>query len=134
MTMRFGFSDTFQDSLAKLDRSRQQQVKSAMFDLQSGPVPPGFNLEKLHGQELWSGRVSMDIRMIMHWDGGLNIALYVGPHDDAYAWAANHKFQEHPVTGSMQLFAIEHVTERITEEINLGPRPFERYDDEYLNR
>ena len=36
MAMRFGFSDTFQDSLSKLDNQRQQQVKSAMFDLQFG--------------------------------------------------------------------------------------------------
>ena len=134
MTMRFGFSDTFQDSLTKLDRTRQNQVKSVMFDLQAGLVLPGFNLEKLQGVELWSGRVNRDVRMIMHRDTSIFLALYVGPHDEAYSWAANHRFQKHPVTGSMQLYAVEHHVERIIhqEETHVGPRVFDRYDDEYL--
>ena len=64
--MRFGFNDTFQDSLSKLDNERQQQVKSAMFDLQTGPPPAKFDFKKLRGQEFWSGRISRGIRMIMH--------------------------------------------------------------------
>ena len=134
--MRFGFNDTFQDSLGKLDNERQQQVKSAMFDLQTGPLPPGFDFKKLKGQEFWSGRISRGIRMIMHRDDDLAMALYVGPRNDAHAWARNHRFREHPETNTMQLFSVEHVTERVVhqEEVWIGPRLFERYDDEYLHR
>ena len=136
MAMRFGFSDTFQDSLSKLDNQRQQQVKSAMFDLQTGPLPPGFDFKKLQGGKFWSGRINQGIRMIMHRDEDLTMALYVGPRNDAHAWARNHRFQEHPETKSLQLFSVEHITERVIhqEEVTIGPRLFARYDDEYLHR
>lgn len=134
--MRFGFNNTFQDSLAKLDSERQQQVKSAMFDLQAGPPPPGFDLKKIRGQEFWSGRISRGIRMIMQRDDDLTLALYVGPRNDAHAWARNHRFRVNPETNGMQLFSVEHVTERVVhqETITIGPKLFERYDDEYLHR
>jgi superfamily I DNA/RNA helicase/mRNA-degrading endonuclease RelE of RelBE toxin-antitoxin system len=136
MVMRFGFSSSFQDSLDKLDNERKQQVKSAMFDLQTGPPPSGFDLKKLRGQQFWSGRINRGIRMIMHRDDGLNMALYVGPRNDAHAWARNHRFQEHPETKSLQLFSVEHITEHVVhrEEVTIGPRLFDRYDDEYLHR
>ena len=132
--MRFAFSDTFQDSLHRLDRQDQNLVKVAIFDLQENPVTPGFNLEKIGGQNFWSGRVNQDLRLIMHRDGDLLIVLYVGHHDAAYGWADKHEYRANQKTNSMQLIALEHVTERVVHQdvVHRGPMCLQHHPDDYL--
>ena len=132
--MRFALSDTFQDSLHRLDRQDQTLVKVAIFDLQQNALTPGFNLEKIGGQDLWSGRVNQDLRLIMHRESDLLMVLYVGHHDAAYGWATNTKIGVNQKTGSMQLVALEHVTERVVYQdvVHRGPMCLQQHPDDYL--
>jgi mRNA-degrading endonuclease RelE of RelBE toxin-antitoxin system len=74
-------------SLARLDPPIQSAVKIAIFDLQTNPRTPGFNLEKLLGNDFYSGRINDNLRLIMDMDGDRPVVLYVDSHDDAYRWA-----------------------------------------------
>jgi mRNA-degrading endonuclease RelE of RelBE toxin-antitoxin system len=120
--------------LDRLDKQDQSIVKVAVFDLQQNPITPGFNLEKLKGRNLWSGRVNQDLRLIMHRDGDLLIVLYVGHHDAAYGWADNHEFRSNQKINSMQLVSLEHITERVVhqEVVHRGPMCFQQHTDDYL--
>ena len=47
--------------------------------------------------------MTRDLRAIGHIDGDEIVLLYVGQHDDAYAWAGKRCIECHPVTGEMQI-------------------------------
>ena len=127
-------SQSFMKSLARLASPVQSAVKIAMFDLQTNPRTPGFNLEKLLGNDFYSGRINDNLRLIMDMAGDRPVVLYVDNHDDAYRWADNHKLQINKTTGAMQLVDIEHITEQVIyqEPVYLQPKLFEKYGDDYL--
>ena len=91
--MELVYSESFMKSLALLDPPVQSAVKIAMFDLQTNPRTPGFNLEKLLANDLHSGRINDNLRLIMDMDDDRTVALYVDNHDDAYRWADNHRLR-----------------------------------------
>ena len=65
--MDFLISDTFTDSLARLNGDEQKAVKTTAFDLQLNPANPGLSFHKLDkskDKNFWSVRVSADIRII----------------------------------------------------------------------
>ena len=67
--MNFRIADTFTASLPRLTGDEQKAVQTRAFDLQIDPVNPGRRLHKLHharDKNFWSGRVSRDIRSIVH--------------------------------------------------------------------
>ena len=132
--MELTFSDSFLKALDSLDPGLKDIVKVKMFDLQTNPRTPGFNLEKLTGGSLYSGRINDNLRLIMDIQGEQTVVLYVDNHDDAYAWAANHRLEVNPITGSIQLVDIETVIEQVTlkEQVYVQSKLFDRYDDEYL--
>ena len=132
--MELVYSDSFMKSLARLDPPVQSAVKIAMFDLQTNPRTPGFNLEKLLGNDFHSGRINDNLRLIMDMDDDRTVALYVDNHDDAYRWADNHRLRINKTTGAMQLVDIEHITEQVIyqEPVYLQPKLFEKYGDDYL--
>ena len=117
-----------------MDPALRDIVKVKVFDLQTNPRTPGFNLERLTGSGLYSGRINDNLRLIMDIDGDRTIVLYVDNHDDAYAWAANRRLEVNPVTGRLQLVEIETVKEQVTltEQVFVGVKLFEQYDDGYL--
>jgi len=127
-------SESFMKSLARLDPPVQSAVKIAIFDLQTNPRTPGFNLEKLLGNDFYSGRINDNLRLILDMGGDRPVVLYVDNHDDAYRWADNHKLQINKTTGAMQLVDIEHITEQVIhhEPVYLQPKLFEKYGDDYL--
>jgi mRNA-degrading endonuclease RelE of RelBE toxin-antitoxin system len=132
--MELAYSDSFLKALDSMDPALKDIVKVKMFDLQTNPRTPGFNLEKLAGGSLYSGRINDNLRLIMDIDGERTVVLHVDNHDDAYAWAANRRLQVNKTTGSLQMIEIETVREQITltEQVYIGPKLFEEYDDRYL--
>jgi superfamily I DNA/RNA helicase/mRNA-degrading endonuclease RelE of RelBE toxin-antitoxin system len=132
--MDIAYSDSFLKALDSLDPGLKDIVKVKMFDLQTNPRTPGFNLEKLAGGGLYSGRINDNLRLIMGIEGEQTIVLYVDNHDDAYTWAANHRLEVNQTTGSLQLVDIETVREQVTltEQVYVQAKLFEQYDDEYL--
>lgn len=66
--MNFLIADTFNDSLAKLTGEEQKAVKTTVFYLQLNPANPGMGfhkLDKARDKNLWSVRVSSDLRIIV---------------------------------------------------------------------
>ena len=113
--MNFRISDTFTDSLSRLNGEEQKAVKTTAFDLQLNPANPGFSfhkLDKAKDKNFWSVRVSSDIRLIVHKTPGSLLLCYVDHHDKAYDWAERRKLETHPKTGAAQLVEIR---ERVQE-------------------
>lgn len=62
-------ADSFTASLAKLGNDEQKQVKLTAFDLQTDPDRPGPQMHRIEVSKdpnLWSVRVSRNIRIIIH--------------------------------------------------------------------
>ncbi len=117
--MNFRIADTFTDSLARLTGDEQKAVKTTAFDLQVNPASPGLQFHKLdraRDKNFSSLRVSRDIRLIVHRDGGAAGSLllaYVGHHDDAYQWAERRRLETHPRTGAAQLVEVRERVEEV---------------------
>src|SRR3981081_3358958 len=107
--MEFRIADTFTESLARLTGEKQKAVKTTAFDLQLNPANPGMSFHKLDqvkDKNFWSGRVSSDIRLIVHRSHASILLCYVGHHDAAYDWAERRKLEAHPKTGAAQLVEV----------------------------
>lgn len=121
--MNFLLADTFNSSLAKLTNAEQKAVKTTAFDLQMYPANPGIQMhrvDKSPDKNFWSGRVSRDIRIILHRTSDSLMLCYVGHHDDAYAWAERRRIERHPRTGAAQLVQVR---ERVVEIPSYRPAP-----------
>ena len=115
--MQFRIADTFTDSLAKLTGDEQKAVKTAAFDLQMNPAHPGLKLhqvERAKDKNFWSGRVSRDIRLIVHRTASSFLLCYVAHHDAAYQWAERRRLEQHPRTGAAQLVEIRETVREIS--------------------
>src|SRR6266571_6922573 len=113
--MEFRISDTFTDSLARLNGDEQKAAKTTAFDLQLNPVNPGMSfhkLEKAKDKRFWSVRVGSGLRLIVHRTSDSLLLCYVDHHDKAYVWAERRKLETHPTTGAAQLVEIR---ERVQE-------------------
>ena len=107
--MQFIESITFKESLNKLQAGEQRAVNKAELKLFKNPTQSGLNLEKLHQAKqgnLYSARVSRDIRIIIHIENDNFVLCYVGHHDKAYEWANRRKIETHPTTGAAQIVVI----------------------------
>ena len=94
--MNFLISDTFTDSLARLNGDEQKAVKTTAFDLQLNPANPGLSFHKLDkskDKNFWSVRVNADIRIIVHRTADSLMLCYVHHHDKAYHWAERRKLE-----------------------------------------
>src|SRR6056297_175530 len=114
--MHFRISDTFTDSLARLQGDEQKAVKTTAFDLQMDPANPGMKFHKLdraRDPNFWSVRASRDLRVIVHRTDRSMLLCYVGHHDDAYRWAERRRLERHPKTGAAQLVEVRETVEEI---------------------
>ncbi|HXE71179.1 MAG TPA: 3'-5' exonuclease [Candidatus Nitrosotenuis sp.] len=105
----------------------------------SNQAHPGIRLERVTGarsKDIWSGRVTQDLRAILHKNGDTWTLLYVDHHDAAYRWAERHEVGLHPVTGALQIVATDiRVEERVVERVTPVPQDpplFSAHTDEYL--
>lgn len=120
--MQFLISDTFTDSLAKLELAEQKLVKTTAFDLQIDPNGNGsggqgnrfHRLDNAKDKQFWSVRVSSDIRLIVHRSNNTLLLCYVDHHDKAYAWAERRKLETHPATGAAQMVEIRERVQEVT--------------------
>jgi len=133
-------SDSFTKALSRLSSEEQKQVKIATFDIQTNPENPGLSLHKVdraRDLNFWTGRVSRDIRIVLHKQGGSTLLAWVGHHDDAYAWAERRRVETHPKTGAAQIVELRErvediVIQRYVEEAVKKPAIFASESDENL--
>lgn len=127
-------------SLAQLPGNEQARVIEFINTFQQNPANPGVSLERVtraHSKGVWSGRVSRDLRAILHKDGDTWAILYVAHHDPAYEWAERREIGRHSVTGALQIVeSVETVreVERVIEVLVQpeAPPQFEAHADDYL--
>lgn len=115
-TMEFRISDTFVDSLTKLNNDEQKLVKTTVMDLQIDPSSPGLAFHKLDRAQdarFASVRASRDLRVIVHQLQNSLLVCFAGHHDNAYQWASRRKLQTHPTTGAAQLVEIRETVQDI---------------------
>ena len=107
--MGFRVADIFTDSLAKLTGDEQEAVKTTAFDLQLDPSGAGHSFHKLDrakDRNIWSVRVSRDVRLIVHRTASSVLLAYVDHHDAAYRWAERRRIERHPRTGAAQIVEV----------------------------
>jgi len=103
------YASTFADALDKLAHPEQKQVKITTVDLMMNLKGAGLSLERINraaDTDMWSARVSRDLRIILKRDGEDLVLAYVGHHNDAYAWAERRKITRHERTGAMQIVEV----------------------------
>ncbi|WP_272799124.1 UvrD-helicase domain-containing protein [Sphingobium sp. AntQ-1] len=139
------YASTFTKALDRLTVAEQKQVKITAFDLAQDESGNGLSLHRVEAAPgFWTARVSQDIRIVLHKDGGYTLLAWVGHHDDAYRWAERRRLVPHERTGAMQLVEIvERTEERLVytetvEDAAPAPvavhRPFAQLsDDDLLN-
>ncbi len=117
MSATFVISETFYDSLARLDAAAQKLAKTSAFDLQRDPAAPGLKfhrIERSRDPNFWSVRAGLDVRLIVHKTADSFLLAYVGHHDDAYAWAERRRIESHPRTGAIQIVEVRERVEEVS--------------------
>ncbi len=107
----------FVEKLIELNRAEERKAAHvAVRRFSKNPSNPGLSLERLRDvrdRNLWSMRVSRDVRIILYRGREAWLVLYVAHHDAAYRWAQRVKVERHPATGGVQ---IVHTKEVYREE------------------
>ncbi len=114
MNLKVALAQDFLSNLSKLPSAIQSKVLKWALKFQSDPTSNGINYETIKGardKNLRSVRIDQDWRGIVFKPdkGDVYVLMYVDKHDDAYRWAETRRVAINPVTGAMQLFAVEHV-------------------------
>jgi hypothetical protein len=138
--MTFLIADTFTAALARLTGPEAAAAKTAAFDLQTNPAAPGLSLhrvERARDPDFWTARASRDLRLVLHKRAGDTALVWVGHHDDAYAWASRRRLETHPTTGAAQIVEIretveEIVSRRYVEAAAEAPHLFAAHSDATL--
>jgi hypothetical protein len=103
----------FVERLIELNRADERKAAHvAVRKFSQNPSNPGLSLERLRDvrdRNLWSMRVSRDVRIILYRGREAWLMLYVAHHDDAYRWAERVKVERHPITGGLQIVHTEDV-------------------------
>lgn len=99
----------FLPSISQLQANDQARVIHFVTQFQENPAHPSISLERVRAAdgELWSGRVSQDLRAIVYKDGDTWAVLHADRHDAAYAWAERKRVGPHSVTGALQIVDVE---------------------------
>jgi hypothetical protein len=103
---------SFTESKRRLSAAESQRVDDFILKWQRDPNSPSINLERVQGAldpELWSARVSQDLRVIMHRAGERCLLLFAGHHDDSYRWASRRRVRIHPVEGTLQIVHVPEI-------------------------
>ena len=127
----------FFGSMADLQANEQARVVHFVQKFQENPAHPSLSLERVNktGVDLWSGRISQELRAILYKDGDTWALLHAGHHDDAYSWAERKQVGAHSVTGALQIVdleAAEQLKATAPETAVAETGLFAQYKDDYL--
>ena len=127
-------------SLGQLVAKEQARVIDFISTFQANPAHPGVSLERLtrvRSKNLWSGRITRDLRAILHKDGETWAILYAAHHDPAYDWAERREIGRHSVTGALQIVEAVETVREVERIVDIVVQPealplFQGHDDAYL--
>jgi Txe/YoeB family toxin of Txe-Axe toxin-antitoxin module len=129
---------TFFESLNDLEPREAAKAIEFVTKFQANPDQPGIRIEKLQtkSRDVWSGRITQELRCIIHKDGGNWALLHAGHHDPAYQWAQRRAVGRHPVTGALQIVETVESSTEVVAAVEQGPadaKPiFVAHADDYL--
>jgi mRNA-degrading endonuclease RelE of RelBE toxin-antitoxin system len=130
--------DCFIEAYQRLTKDEQKLVHSTILELAMNPKGQGTNLhriDKARDKNLWSCRVTRDIRIVLHQQDGRMTLLYVNHHDDAYSWAMNRVFKFDERTKGWKVVRFKEETVVVRTTVEAAPdvkRPYARYSDDAL--
>ena len=123
-------------AVARLDSNDAKRVWKFLAKFIENPAHPSLSLERVtqtKNENLWSGRISQELRAIVHKDSDIWTVLHADHHDDAYKWAETRQIARHPKTGALQIVespdVVEQQVQYFVPEI---PRLFDDHDNDYL--
>ncbi len=133
----FIIADSLFNCLGGLANADKARVFDFITTFRKGPDSPGISLERItrtRTSNLWSGRISEDLRAILHKDGDTWALLYADHHDPAYRWAERRDVGRHPVTGVLQIVDTQETVREVERviHIQIAPPLFAAHDDDYL--
>ncbi len=118
---KVALAQDFLSNLPKLPSAVQGKVLKWALRFQTDPTAAGINYEPIRAardKNLKSVRIDQDWRGIVFEppSGDVYVLMYVDHHDDAYKWAEGRRIAVNPVTGALQVFAVESVVEPALEQ------------------
>ena len=120
---------TFFDSKAELPVSEARRIDTFIQKMIANPANPGIGFERVRDgadANMWSARVTQDLRAIIHHDGNRYTLLHVNHHNAAYDWAKRRRIRPHPTTGAIQIVVLPEVIDEVRPPT--APVPTEHYD------
>ena len=128
----------FVDANLRLTKDEQRLVHSTILELAMNPKGQGTNLHRLdkaRDKNLWSCRVTRDLRIILHQQNGRMTLLYVDHHDKAYAWGENRVFKFDERSNNWKVIKMKEETVVLRTTVAAEPeakRPYAKYSDDAL--
>lgn len=121
MNPKVALAQDFLANLSKLPSSTQSKVLKWALKFQSDPTSNAINYETIKAardKNLRSVRIDQEWRGIVFKpnQGDVYVLMYVDRHDAAYHWAEGRRVAINPVTGAMQVFAVESVFEPVVAQ------------------
>lgn len=105
----------FPKAVTKLTANEAKRVWAFLAKFLEDPAHPGLSLErvtKTKNQNLWSARISQELRAIVHKEGNDWQVLHADHHDAAYQWAMTKQVNRHSKTGALQIVEAPEVIEK----------------------
>jgi hypothetical protein len=131
-------ADTFIDSLSSLEKDERLRALDFIGELRQSAKSTGLSLERIRNgrtKNLWSARITQELRAILYQDGDTWAILHAGHHDSAYRWAERRDIGRNPITGAFQIVETIETVRTVERELVVQPaaRPlFTAHDDAYL--
>jgi superfamily I DNA/RNA helicase/mRNA-degrading endonuclease RelE of RelBE toxin-antitoxin system len=130
---------SFPSSVTKLAANEAKQVWRFLEKFLENSAHPSLSLERItktKNQNLWSARISQELRAIVYKDGEDWIVLHANHHDDAYGWASSKQIGRHSKTGVLQVITTPEVLNQQIEQFPWTaptiPGLLDAHQDDYL--
>lgn len=116
--LKVAISADFLSAFARLPRQVQGKVTEFVNKFRNNPLSPGINYEKLSkgmDKKIYSVRIDDTYRgiVVRQPETGVFLLLWVDHHDEAYQWAARKRCEVNPQTGTIQVFDVQTVVEKV---------------------
>jgi hypothetical protein len=129
-------ADTLAPAAYRLGSNDSRRMWEFINKFQANPAQPSISLERIkdgRDENLWAGRVSDNVRAILHKNGEIWTILHVDRHDNAYRWAISRTVEQHVRTGALQIVVMPEVVEAQLPAPTIGkPDLFATHTDDYL--
>jgi len=128
------------DFLDRLEAPDQVQVNRFIKTFCKDPAHPGLRLERVgraRSANVWSGRASTKLRVILFKDADTWAILFADRHDAAYEWARRREIGRHTITGSLQIVESVETVREVERAVEISRKAgavptFGAHGDEYL--